>query len=154
MDPLALEFSLVAEAEVPTGLSEDALANLAAFVLEDEGATGAWEVTVALVDDLRLQALHRDFMGIDTPTDVMTFPLEDEARGVRGGELAISVDHALTQAGAWGLTPAGEVEFLVVHGVLHLLGWRDESDADRERMLARQAELIDRWRRSGLHAGE
>ena len=48
-----------------------------------KGAAGCWEVTVALVDDARLQALHRDFMGIDEPTDIMTFPATTEGDGAR-----------------------------------------------------------------------
>jgi probable rRNA maturation factor len=147
MASLGLEFSLVAEAEPPEGLAEDRIEDLIRFVLAAEGATGDWEIAVALVADDRLQALHRDFMGIDSPTDIMTFPIDDEpGMAGRGGELVISADHALTEAASWGQTPAGEVEFLVAHGVLHLLGWRDETTAGRERMLARQTELIERWR--------
>lgn len=147
MAPLQLALSLVAEAEPPEGLTEDELRSLAESVLLAEGAKGSWEIAVALVDDARLQALHRDFMGIDTPTDVMTFPYDDSASESHGGDLVISIDHARTQAVAWGLAPAEEVRFLVVHGLLHLLGWRDEGEADRGRMLARQSELFDRWRR-------
>ena len=124
-----LEFSLVLEAEPPPGISEQQLRELAAHVLETNGATGGWEITVALVDDARLQALHRDFMGIDSPTDIMTFPASEPAGPASGGgELAISVDHARSQAAAWGHTPAEEVRFLLVHGLLHLLGWTDDND--------------------------
>jgi probable rRNA maturation factor len=144
---LDLSFSLVAEAEVPPGVSGDQLESLAEFVLAAEGTTGTWEITVALVDDARLQSLHRDFMGIDTPTDIMTFPVDNSAGEVQGGELAISVDHATTQGVAWGHSPEEEIAFLVVHGLLHLIGWRDETEDQRERMLARQRDLIDRWRK-------
>ena len=114
---LDLSFSLVTEAEAPPGVASDELETLAAFVLAAEGATGIWEITVALVDDARLQSLHRDFMGIDTPTDIMTFPADESAGENQGGELAISVDHAMTQAVAWGLSPEEEIAFLVVHGL-------------------------------------
>jgi probable rRNA maturation factor len=143
---LDLSFSLVADAEAPPGVVSDELESLAAFVLAAEGATGIWEITVALVDDARLQSLHRDFMGIDTPTDIMTFPAGDSADEAQGGELAISVDHAMTQGFAWGHSPDEEIAFLVVHGLLHLAGWRDDTDEQRQRMLARQRDLIDRWR--------
>jgi probable rRNA maturation factor len=142
---LDLSFSLVEEAEAPTGFSGDGLETLAAFVLSSEGARGFWEITVALVDDARLQSLHRDFMGIDTPTDIMTFPADESAGETQGGELVISVDHAMTQAVAWGLTPGEEIAFLVVHGLLHLCGWRDDSDEERTRMLERQHVLIEKW---------
>ena len=144
-----LSFSLVIEAKAPDGLAESELAGIAWSVLEAESAAGCWDITVALVDDERLQALHRDFMGIDTPTDIMTFPADEADGDCRGGELVISVDHARTQAESWGMTPAEEVRFLVVHGLLHLLGWRDETDAERDRMLARQQTLFDQSRGAG-----
>ena len=143
---LDLSFSLVTEAEPPPGVAGDELETLAAFVLSSEGATGSWEITVALVDDARLQSLHRDFMGIDTPTDIMTFPADESAGENQGGELVISVNHAMTQAVEWGFSPGEEIAFLTVHGLLHLLGWRDESDEQRQSMLERQHVLIDQWR--------
>ena len=152
-EPLALEFSVVAEVEPPAGADPEALERLAAFVLDTEGASGSWDVTVALVSDERLQALHRDFMGIDEPTDIMTFPGDDAAGAARDGELVISVDHARTQAAAWGLAPAEEIRFLVVHGLLHLLGWRDDSDEERQEMLRRQEEMFTRWQQDEASRG-
>jgi rRNA maturation RNase YbeY len=143
---LDLSFSLVTEAEPPPGVAGDELETLAAFVLTSEGATGYWEITVALVDDARLRSLHRDFMGIDTPTDIMTFPADESSGENPGGELAISADHAMTQAGEWGLSPGEEIAFLTVHGLLHLLGWRDDTNEQRQSMLDRQHDLIARWR--------
>jgi rRNA maturation RNase YbeY len=143
---LDLSFSLVTEAEPPLGIVSDELETLAAFVLSSEGATGYWEITVALVDDARLQSLHRDFMGIDTPTDIMTFPADESAGENQGGELAISVDHAITQAVEWGLSPGDEIAFLTVHGLLHLLGWRDDTNEQRQSMLERQQDLFAHWR--------
>ena len=143
---LDLSFSLVPEAGPPPGVAGDELEALATFVLSSEGATGYWEITVALVDDARLRSLHRDFMGIDTPTDIMTFPADQSAGENHGGELAISVDHALTQAVEWGLSPGEEIAFLTVHGLLHLLGWRDDTNEQRQSMLERQRDLIEQWK--------
>jgi rRNA maturation RNase YbeY len=148
-EQLDLSFSVVREAEAPPGVADDDLESLAVFVLSTEGATGSWQVTVALVDDARLQSLHREFMGIDTPTDIMTFPVDESPGEIQGGELVISVDHAVTQASAWGLSPDEEIAFLVVHGLLHLCGWRDDTDEQRQRMLDRQRELIGWWRQRG-----
>ena len=150
---LDLSFSLVAEAEPPPGVAGDELEKLAAFVLSSEGATGYWEITVALVDGARLQSLHRDFMGIDTPTDIMTFPADESAGEIQGGELAISVDHARTQAVEWGFSPGEEVAFLTVHGLLHLLGWRDDTNEQRQSMLERQHALIEQWRQRASREG-
>ena len=144
--PLAIAFALIAETAPPPDTDRDDLECLTSFVLDAEETTGDWEVTVALVDDVRLQALHRDFMGIDTPTDIMTFPAGEPGEAPRGGELIISVDHATSQAGAWGLSPHDEIRFLVIHGLLHLLGWRDDDEDARQRMLDRQQQLLDGWR--------
>ena len=146
-DSLELSFSLITEEKAPPGIDGDELEALTAFVLTMEHAAGAWEVTVAFVDDDRLQELHRDFMEIDAPTDIMTFPSGDGDDEPHGGELVISVDHATTQAGAWGLSPEEEIKFLVTHGLLHLLGWRDDTDERRRTMLERQQRLFDEWRR-------
>ena len=145
--PLDLSFTLVTEVDAPPGINGDDLEALTAFVLTTEHAAGPWEVTVALVDDDRLRELHRDFMGVDTPTDIMTFPSGEGDDEPHGGELVISVDHATTEAGAWGLTPEEEIRFLVTHGLLHLLGWRDDTDEERQTMLVRQQRLFDEWRR-------
>jgi probable rRNA maturation factor len=145
--PFNLDFSLVAEVDVDPDIVPGDLRSLTEHALHAEGATGPWDVTVAVVDDVRLQALHREFMGIDEPTDIMTFP-SDNPYGPAGGELVISLDHAMTHASEWGLSPADEIRFLVSHGLLHLLGWRDETDAQRQQMLHRQQELIVCWRSS------
>ena len=150
---LDLSFSLVDDAVPPSGVSRDGLESLTAFVLAAEGATGSWEITVALVDDARLQSLHRDFLGLDTPTDIMTFPAGEVPEQMQSGELVISADHAYTQAAAWGHSPAEEIAFLVVHGLLHLSGWRDDTEEQRERMLARQHDLIAHFRQQSARPG-
>ena len=83
-------------------------------------------------------------MDADEPTDIMTFPYGDETQG---GDLAISADHALARAGEWGNSPSQEIDFLVAHGVLHLVGWQDTTAAQRAIMLARQEDLVKSWRR-------
>ena len=107
--------------------------------------TGSWGVAGVLTDDERRRALQRDYLGVDAPTDVMTFPLGEVVPGLSaagGGDVVVSVERAQEQAAEFGNTPAQEVRFLVVHGLLHLCGWDDATDDDRARMLARQAALL------------
>lgn len=141
--PLTLEFSLVVDARAEVLAGEAALRGLALHILQSEAAAGDWEITVSLMSDADLQSLHRQFMGVDEPTDIMSFPYGDE---LTGGDLAISFDHARERAQEWDISPSEEVEFLVAHGVLHLLGWRDGSAEQRKAMLARQEELVSLWR--------
>ncbi|MBL8127150.1 MAG: rRNA maturation RNase YbeY [Chloroflexia bacterium] len=141
--PLSLDLTLVADSEAEHLADEARLRSLARAVLETEGASGAWEIAVALVGDDALQSLHRQFMDIDEPTDIMTFPYGEKTPG---GDLAISIDHAVARAAEWENTPGQEIEFLVAHGILHLLGWQDTSPEQREAMLARQTDLVRAWR--------
>lgn len=115
---------------------------LCRFVLREEGrdASGPWEVTLALVDDPALRELHARFMGLDSVTDVMTFPLEED--GVNGGDIVVSVERAAAQGPDHGHTAEEEVRFLFVHGLLHLCGWDDATAALRGAMLTRQTTLL------------
>jgi len=98
-------------------------------------------VSIVLVDDREMQRMHADFMDIDEPTDVMTFPSEQEDGGP-AGDIVISVERAAEQGAENGLSTEDEVIFLAIHGVLHLTGWDDHSDADRAAMLDRQRSII------------
>jgi len=123
---------------------ETELPALAQFVLRQEGQRGEWTVNMVLTTDVHLRELHRQFMGIDEETDVMTFPLDED--GQRGGDIVISVDRAEEQAAEAGHSLADEIRFLAPHGLLHLCGWDDLDDASRAAMLARQADLLAEYK--------
>lgn len=151
---VALQVS--ADVDVPDGISNSELSSLITHVLDQEGATGDWGIGIRFTSDDAIQRMHSDFMGIDTPTDIMTFPYGDSDEGFPsaaeeelGGDLVISIEHARENAATAGWTDIDEVLFLVTHGVLHLLGWDDHGDAARGAMLARQLELLEAWRRNG-----
>ena len=107
--------------------------------------------------DAEMQRMNRAFMGLDSPTDIMTFPHEtdDWAFGggddddARGGDIVISVETASAQAVEGGWEPGDELRFLIAHGLLHLLGWDDRDDADRAAMLERQRALLASWDAAG-----
>lgn len=140
---LSLDFAVVGNAGEFGPADEAELRSLARSILKSEGASGEWSIVVALISDDELQALHLQFMGIDEPTDIMTFPYGE---ATPGGDLAISVDHVITRATEWGNSPAQELQFLVAHGVLHLLGWQDTSPEQRTAMLEQQERLVRAWR--------
>lgn len=132
---------IVDNAPLPSGADSNELRDLIAWALETEARSGDWSVAVVLTGDMELRALHRQFMGIDSETDVMTFPTA-VGDDVTGGDIVISVERATEQAPDWGQSAWDEVRFLAVHGALHLCGWRDETTAEREAMLERQRLLI------------
>jgi probable rRNA maturation factor len=98
-----------------------------------------------ITSDAQLQQLNRDFLSHDYPTDVLSFPSGEE---VDLGELAISIDRAREQAAEQGHTLVEEIQILMLHGVLHLMGMDHETD----RGSMRRAET--KWRKHfGLSAG-
>ena len=119
---------------LPDGLDLDALEALARGVLSDRGADGS--VTLVLADDATLRRLNREFRGTDAPTDVLSFDLQDPVHPSDDalGEVYISIDRAGMQADADGRPLQDEVAHLAIHGILHLLGFEDETDADGNRM--------------------
>jgi probable rRNA maturation factor len=143
MTDLEVDTSLHVESGVTITLPEDRIADLTRFVLNENGKSGKWSIAVVLTSDDHIQQLHRDFMGIDSPTDVMTFPADPVAgESDAGGDVVISIERAEEQGAEHGHSKEEEIEFLIVHGLLHLCGWDDHDDADRSRMLEYQSELI------------
>ena len=81
--------------------------------------------TIAFVSDKHIRELNRQFRGIDTATDVLSFPAEEESNL---GDVAVSVETAATQARENGLTLDQEIAQLILHGLLHLSGYDHETD--------------------------
>lgn len=152
-----LVITIQAEAPLTPGITTEALTSLVSHILQEEGVDGPWEMGIQFVDDATMQVAHAEYMDIDEPTDIMTFPYEDEDDAfagavaddwddtVQGGDLIISVDTAAENARSAGWSLEDELRFLVAHGVLHLLGWDDPTDDERAAMLARQSELLSSW---------
>ena len=120
-------------------LDISALADLARATLEAEGLVDV-ELSLAFVDDDEIAELHERYMDEPGPTDVLTFPLDGEhdvdESGVRMlGDVVIA---PLVAARNNPDDAASELRLLVVHGVLHALGYDHEEDADRVEMWARQ----------------
>jgi probable rRNA maturation factor len=101
------------------------------------------EVSLVFCDDAFIRTLNRDYRRQDCPTDVLSFPQEPSAAGMELlGDVVISVETALRQARAARHPLAREVEWLLCHGVLHLLGYEDETEAGLEQMRRRQQEIL------------
>jgi probable rRNA maturation factor len=123
---------------------EELLERAARSALEHQSQDG--ELSIVLTDDARLQELNREYLGIDAPTDVLSFPASetDPQTGARYiGDILISIPRAQTQAAAAGHALESEVQLLVVHGVLHLLGHDHAEPEEKKRMWQAQAEILD-----------
>jgi probable rRNA maturation factor len=127
---------------------ESALLERAArFTLELQPDSADADITIVLTDDRQLHELNRDFLGVDAPTDVLSFPAseEDPETGASYlGDILISIPRAAQQALAGGHPLEAEVQLLVVHGVLHLLG-HDHAEAEEKALMwNEQAKVLER----------
>ena len=123
----------------------DRLLRLAAFVLADQNVPEAMEVSLLFVDSDSIAQLNAHHMDAEGPTDVLAFPMDLPGETRPGeptilGDVVVCPTIAAAQAPGHGATPAAEMELLVVHGLLHLLG-HDHAEADERR---RMFSLTDR----------
>jgi rRNA maturation RNase YbeY len=103
------------------------------------------EMSVALVGDRTMSRLHERFMNLSGPTDVLSFPLESDARGrVTSGEIVVCVPHALREAHARGIPPRSEVLLYALHGMLHLAGFDDRTDPGFRAMHRTEDRILSR----------
>ena len=111
-------------------VDEDGLVALALDVLEGEGVTSG-ELSVSLVSPEEMADLHVRYMGEEGPTDVLSFPMDGD--GLLGDVVICpsEAERSNTDVGA-------EIRLLLVHGILHLLGYDHQDEADRAQMWARQ----------------
>jgi probable rRNA maturation factor len=115
------------------------------------------EISLLLVDDLQIRILNRNYFQKDRPTNVISFSmLEGDYGDINPqtlGDVVISVETALRNATDENLQLMDEIEFLTIHGLLHLLGYNHEntSPEEAEQMVARERELFFRLRRYAVH---
>ncbi len=123
-------------------LDPDQARAVAEAVCAGEGVTVA-SLNVVLGDHALVHALNRDWLGHDYETDVVSFVLDEDAqaRGVIDGEVYVDLDTAAERAPEFSATPEREALRYVAHGVLHLAGHDDATDAQRQAM----RELEDRY---------
>ncbi len=156
------------QAEHPVAV--DRWSQLARAVLEAEGIVSDTEVSLLFVDEATIASLNERFLDKQGPTDVLSFPIEDEVdrsgrspdEGGTGpgsieedtdrllllGDVVICPAVAARNAVDHGVTFDDEIALLVVHGILHLLGMDHEIDAEAERMEQRERQLLARHYRA------
>lgn len=128
------------EADI-AGIDEHALERLAAHALGVEGVAKPSELSVLLADDPTVHELNKAYRGTDGPTDVLSFsqsegePFAQPEEAVPHlGDVIISIDTARRQALEYAVSLHDEVAHLLVHGVLHLLGYNHEETSEAEVM--------------------
>jgi probable rRNA maturation factor len=124
-------------------IEPQAIAATVRDVLTGEGIRCA-EISLAMVDDATIHAVNRRHLNHDWPTDVITFALSEPDDPCLVAELVVSAEMAARTAAAAGSDPDAELTLYVVHGLLHLCGYDDQTDVDAQAMRQREAETLAR----------
>jgi len=123
---------------------------LTAWVLEKEGCRGG-EVSFLFLNNDRIRGLNRQFLGRDYPTDVLSYPQNEGEDGELQpwflGDVVISTEQVARQAPAYGQNVEDEFSLCLIHGILHLLGYRDYPPASRRAMKKQEETLLKKWKR-------
>lgn len=133
----------------------DELLLLAEVVLKAQGLDEETGVALVLIDEQQMTELNEAHMGKEGPTDVLSFPIETATPEsppkrppggppVELGDVFISPSVVRRNAQRQGVPFDDELALMVVHGLLHLLGWDHEEEADADRMESRERELLAR----------
>ena len=105
---------------------------------------------IIIVDNEEIHELNKSYRGIDRPTDVISFALEDDDTFIKMdirilGDIYISIDKARSQALEYGHSLLRELCFLTVHGILHLLGYDHMKEEDEKVMFELQERILDSY---------
>lgn len=125
------------------------IVELVAFVAEIEGCR-IGDVDIAVVDSAKMAELNRRYLRHAGTTDVLSFDLSESPKAGLSVQLIVCGDVARTEAAARGLKPARELMLYVVHGLLHMMGYEDQSVRGSVRMQARQEEILDQFLARGV----
>ena len=126
-------------------LNHSQIENCVLTTLEFQGVSTDTDLSILVGNDSRIQQLNQEFMGIDAPTDVLAFPaghLDPDTGRVYLGDVIISFPQAKNQADQAGHSLAAEINLLVVHGVLHLLGYDHDEPEGKAKMWSAQTQIL------------
>ncbi|AZZ39667.1 rRNA maturation RNase YbeY [Acidipropionibacterium jensenii] len=132
---------------------ERGLVALAGFAMARLRIHPEAELSILLVDEATMEGYHEKFMGLPGPTDVLSFPMDElrspsdgeaEPNGILG-DIVLCPTVTARQAGENGRTPDGEAEYLLIHGLLHLLGHDHAEPEEKKVMFGLNDEIINAW---------
>lgn len=133
---------------------EDDLVSVAQHAMQAMGLHEECELSISLVDEVEMSALHVRWMDEPGATDVLSFPMDElkpnsssQGAGMLG-DIILCPDFAARQAEKLGHGLQQELELLTVHGVLHLLGFDHRQPEEKEIMFGLQEKFLQEWRAS------
>jgi probable rRNA maturation factor len=139
--------------ESGVAVDEAALVRLASFVMQQLRIHPLAELSILLVDEPTMTSYHVKYLGEDGPTDVLSFPMDelrppnDDEEPPEGllGDIVLCPTVTGRQAAEHGRTAAEETEYLLVHGLLHLLGYDHAEPDEKAEMFALKDNLLTSW---------
>ncbi len=133
------------------GKIEELLIAVTEEALRNCGVGGDPEVSLVFVDDDYIAGLNLQYRSVAGPTDVLSFAMQEgepvpggEEEGPMLGDVVISLETAVRQAGEYGHSFQREVAYLTVHGVLHLLGFDHGAEEEKKLMRTREEAILNR----------
>lgn len=140
----------VADEQASFATSPQRLVSLARCAGQCEGVDARAELSIMLVDAESMSALKEQYLGESGPTDVLAFPIDESpVHGDRFmlGDIVICPDVASGQAEQAGHSLSDELDLLLVHGFLHLIGYDHTKPADARTMRHRERQILDEFKR-------
>ena len=125
---------------------DEKLESVVKTVLETEGLSLDYEVSITFVDKDEIHKLNKEFRNVDRPTDVLSFPMDEdffiEGVDIMLGDIVICMDVAKDQAKDFGHSLDREIMYLTAHSMLHLLGYDHLEEDEKTHMRAREKEVM------------
>ena len=123
--------------------NEKAIGKAVEAVLSEENLEGDFEVSVSFVTNEEIKELNREYRNVDSETDVLSFPMDDEFDGVNIlGDIVLSTQRIIEQADDFNHSVEREMIYLTVHSMLHLLGYDHMDGDEKEEMRAKEKEIM------------
>ncbi|HAQ41481.1 MAG TPA: rRNA maturation RNase YbeY [Clostridiales bacterium] len=120
-----------------------AVENAVETVLRTEGEEGNFEVSVSFVTNEEIRELNREYRNVDSETDVLSFPMDDEFDGkIILGDIVISTQRIIEQANDFGHSLEREMIYLTVHSMLHLLGYDHMIGEEKDEMRSKEKDVM------------
>jgi probable rRNA maturation factor len=144
------------EGELRAFVEERWVRKIVRQVLKAEQVASPYEVSLVFTNADRVKQLNRDYRGVNEPTDVLAFQMLPERQSdssfalppdgvTRLGEVIVSYPQALAQAKERRHSLERELALLVIHGILHLLGYDHEESREAKKMREREKELLEKY---------
>lgn len=113
-------------------------------VLKEEDLDDNVQVSISFVGDDEIKELNRDFRGVDSSTDVLSFPMDDEFQieETMLGDVIINTKRVMEQAEEFGHSNTRELSYLTVHSILHLLGYDHIEEEDKVIMRSKEKAIM------------